>query len=258
MDVSPIHNRFCGGRSTPAMRAIFSPCRGLLPLALLMLGIDADHSHASAPVDHLALVTNFFDACPYFHGSYSFLSLLIAIDNPAARQVIRRKLHRDFVSRQNADEVLAHLAGDMREDLVFIFHGDAEHGIGQRFDHRGHHLNGIFLRIAGVVFLFLVLKLLGHKLLRSLLPGYHEGPVTPFGRVRIHGPFAVIATVCSKCAEGLPSAVSATHSSRMRTSGRPAFTIGSTAVTIPSFSLSPRPHSPLFSTLVSSNILVQL
>src|SRR6266568_3382454 len=36
---------------------------------------------------------------------------------------------------------------------------------------------------------------------------YHDGPVSSFGLVRIHGPLAVIATVCSKCAEGLPSAV---------------------------------------------------
>src|SRR5215471_12885795 len=55
---------------------------------------------------------------------------------------------------------------------------------------------------------------------------YHEGPVTSFGRVKIQGPLAVTATVCSKCAEGLQSAVSAVHSSRIRTSGRPAFTIG--------------------------------
>src|SRR3989441_2257865 len=43
---------------------------------------------------------------------------------------------------------------------------------------------------------------------------HHAGPVTSRGRVKIHGPFAVTATVCSKCAEGLPSAVSAVHSSR--------------------------------------------
>src|SRR5258707_14484613 len=73
---------------------------------------------------------------------------------------------------------------------------------------------------------------------------YQAGPVISFGRVKIHGPFAVTAMVCSKCAEGLPSAVSAVHSSRIRTSGRPAFTIGSTAITIPSCNRAPRPGSP--------------
>src|SRR5258707_6332412 len=57
---------------------------------------------------------------------------------------------------------------------------------------------------------------------------HQDGPVTSFGRVKIQGPFAVTATVCSKCADGLPSAVSATHSSRIRTSGLTPFTTDST------------------------------
>src|SRR5258705_1453058 len=40
---------------------------------------------------------------------------------------------------------------------------------------------------------------------------YHDGPVISFGRVKIHGPLEVTATVCSKCADGLPSAGSASH-----------------------------------------------
>src|SRR5262249_4300295 len=155
---------------------------------------------------------------------------------------------------------------------------NAEHSIGQRLDDRGHHFDGVLFSIAGVVFL-LFLRFVEppfrHKLLFQLLLqtgaassaptknppptqqprhrfqrlrqnrlGYQAGPVTPLGRVKIHGPLAVTATVCSKCAEGLPSAVSATHSSRMRTSGRPALTIGSTAMTMPSCSLEPRPASP--------------
>src|SRR5216684_7769778 len=37
---------------------------------------------------------------------------------------------------------------------------------------------------------------------------YHDSPVISFRRVKIHGPLAVTATVCSKCAEGLPCAAS--------------------------------------------------
>jgi hypothetical protein len=59
------------------MRAIFSPYPGLLPLALLVLGVDADHAHHSAPVDYLALVTNLFYACPYFHA----VSLLVPFND---------------------------------------------------------------------------------------------------------------------------------------------------------------------------------
>src|ERR1017187_2488931 len=33
----------------------------------------------------------------------------IAIHNPSAIQIVRRKLHRDLVPGQNADEILAHL-----------------------------------------------------------------------------------------------------------------------------------------------------
>src|SRR6266436_2675669 len=137
---------------------------------------------------------------------------------------------------------------------MFVFQLHAEHGVWQRLDDRGHHFDGVLLGIAGVAFLFFVAKRLRHSLLFS--SAYQDGPVTSFGRVRIHGPFAVTATVCSKCAEGLPSAVSATHSSRMRTSGRPAFTIGSTAITMPSCSRAPRPASPSFGRLGSSCILV--
>jgi hypothetical protein len=58
------------------------------------------------------------------------------------------------------------------------------------------------------------------------------------GRVKTQGPSAVTATQCSKWAEHDPSLVTAVHlSCNTRISGPPAFTIGSMASTIPSFSL---------------------
>src|SRR6266403_2208390 len=175
------------------------------------------------------------------------MALLVAVHNPAARQIVRRKLHCDLVSRQNPDEILAHLAGNVRQNLVLVFQLDAEHRVRQRLDHRRHDFNGVLLGISGVAFLLFLANGSRHSLPRLRKPSqktghyisYHDGPVISFGRVRIQGPLAVIATVCSKCAEGLPSAVSATHSSRIRTSGRPAFTIGSTAMTMPSCSRAP-------------------
>src|SRR5439155_3644802 len=63
--------------------------------------------------------------------------------------------------------------------------------------------------------------------------------------VSIHGSPAVTATVCSKCADRLLSRVTAVQpSARTFTAGRPAFTIGSMASTIPSASRGPRPGSP--------------
>src|SRR5438128_1269470 len=57
-----------------------------------------------------------------------------------------------------------------------------------------------------------------------------------FGQVNTQGPFAVIATVCSKCAEYFPSSVTAVQRSAFtRLPAFPAFTIGSIASTIPSF-----------------------
>src|SRR5713226_8064373 len=115
MAVRPIHSRFCGGRSTPAMRAMRTPSF-FLSLALLVLGVDADHAHNAAPVDHLALVANLLDRRPNFHSRAPVslpcirarARLLVAIDDAAARQVVRRKLDGYFVSRKDADEILAH------------------------------------------------------------------------------------------------------------------------------------------------------
>src|ERR1700676_446925 len=67
----------------------------------------------------------------------------VAVHNPPAIQIVRRKFDRDFVSRQYPDEVLSHLAGNMRQHLVFVFELHLEHGIGQRFDNRCHHFNRV-------------------------------------------------------------------------------------------------------------------
>src|SRR5260370_7209364 len=90
--------------------------------------------------------------------------LLVAINNPAARQIVRRKLHRDFVSRQNPDEILAHFAGNVRQDLVLVFQLNAKHRVRQRLDHRGHHFNGVLLGISGVAFLFFLANRSCHSL----------------------------------------------------------------------------------------------
>src|SRR5229473_8510614 len=136
-----------------------------LSLTLLVLGVDANYPHHAAPVDHLALVTNLFYRCPYFHNPCSSLAaLLVAIHNPAARQIVRRKLHGDFVSRQNPDEILAHLAGNVRQNLVLVFQLNAEHRVRQRLDHRGHDLNGVLLGIPGVAFLLFLANRSRHSL----------------------------------------------------------------------------------------------
>src|SRR5713226_1355063 len=84
-----------------------------LSLTLLVLRVDANHPHHAAPVDHFALVTNLFNRCPYFHNPCSSLAeLLVTVHNSAARQIVRGKLHRNFISRQNPDEILAHFRSE--------------------------------------------------------------------------------------------------------------------------------------------------
>src|SRR5258708_12952231 len=118
-------------------------------------------------MDHLALVTNFFDACPYFHadcsssscpkapasesGRYKIdlrLPLLVAVDDPSAGQVVGRKLDRDLVSRENADEILAHLAGNMRQPLGLVFQFNAEHPVRQRLHPPRPHSTFLLLPIS--------------------------------------------------------------------------------------------------------------
>src|SRR5580658_1980936 len=116
-------------------------------------------------MDDFALVANLLYRCSYFHrpvlnsqlsaqsncncGSLASLAmtnqkLFIAVHDPTAIQIVRRKFDRDFVSRQYPYEVLPHLAGNVRQYLVLVFELHLEHGIGQRFDHRRHHFNRVF------------------------------------------------------------------------------------------------------------------
>src|SRR5205823_14480401 len=127
-------------------------------------------------MDDLAFIANLFYRCSYFHRP-AFSSrasanvwragLFITVDNSSAIQIVGRKLHSDFIARQNAYEVLAHLAGNMRQHLMFVLQLHPEHGIGQRFQNRCHYLNRVFL---------------AHSLLESsrcLSPSAFSNPFTP-------------------------------------------------------------------------------
>src|SRR5229473_2328527 len=165
MEVRPTHTRFCGGRSTPAMRAIRTPS---LSLALLVLRVAADHSHHAAPMNDLALVANLSDRRPNFHFAAPLRAapgLLVPVNDAAARQVVRRKLDSNLVPGQDADEVLAHLSGDVRQHSMLVLELNAKHRVGQWLDHRRHDLDGILLRIARVSLLLIPLGFPRHGLL---------------------------------------------------------------------------------------------
>src|SRR5690349_10060914 len=63
MYVRAISSRFSRGMSTPAIRAM----PFLLALALLVPGVLADDHHHAVAADHLALLTDGFDARPDLH-----------------------------------------------------------------------------------------------------------------------------------------------------------------------------------------------
>src|SRR5579863_10029274 len=158
--------------------------------------------------------------------------LFVAVHDAAARQVVRRKLHRDFISGQDANEILAHLSGNVREHAMLVLQFDPKHRVGQRLNHGRHHFDGVFLRIGRVSLALFRFGSLAHVPSRA---PYQEGPCISRGRVKTQGPFEVTATVCSKCADLVPSAVTVVHSSSStRTSGPPIFTMGSMARTMPS------------------------
>src|SRR6201987_2588302 len=98
----------------------------------------------------------------------------------------------------------------MGQNPVAIREFHPEHGIGQELDNRALYFNCVFAR-----------------------------------HVRISGSSFVIRTVCSKCAEGRPSAVHTVQpSSSNRTSDVPPLIIGSIASVIPAFNFGPLPRLP--------------
>src|SRR3546814_13543090 len=61
-------------------------------------------------------------------------TLLETIGNPTLGQIIWGELDEHFVADEDADAVLAHLAGGVAEDLMLVFQFHAEHGLGHQLD----------------------------------------------------------------------------------------------------------------------------
>jgi len=65
-------------------------------------------------------------------------------DDAPARQVVGGKLHLDLVAGKDADEMLAHFAGDVAENLArlaALIQSQLEHGVGQRGGDGGFNFN---------------------------------------------------------------------------------------------------------------------
>src|SRR5256885_4261929 len=138
--------------------------------------------------------------------SSSSRTSLVAIDDAAARQVVRRHLDRDLVARQDLDEVHPHLARDVGQQPVAVLQLHAKRRVRERLDHGAFDLDALFFRQTD--------------------PFYRSSASTE----RISGPFGPTATVCSKWADHRPSFVATVQpSGRVTTANPPAFTIGSIA-----------------------------
>src|SRR5690606_13055049 len=81
-------------------------------------------------------------------GLFIGLSLARAVGDAALAQVVRRQFDADLVASENADVVLAHLAGDVRGYDVPVFQLHAEHGVGQGVDDSTFHFEAVFFRHA--------------------------------------------------------------------------------------------------------------
>src|SRR5580693_5434747 len=175
MDVSPIQSRLFGGKSTPAMRAIlYPPASGLAyPWRWRCLAFVQITRTTPRRCTILHFIQIFFtDARTFIFDSVPLLPcfcflLLVPVNNPAARQVIRRKFYRHAISRQDTNKILAHLSRNMGQHLVLIFQLHAKHGIRKRLDHGRHHLDGVLFPAAFTRLLLFLLWPWFHALLSA-------------------------------------------------------------------------------------------
>jgi hypothetical protein len=116
-------------------------------LALFVLGVFlADDPVDAFTADHLAVLAQSFDRRPDFHEfpRWDRWALLESVNDATAAEIVRRDLDQDPVTRKNANEILSHLAADVRKHLVLVFQLNPEYRIGQRLHHCGFELNGFF------------------------------------------------------------------------------------------------------------------
>jgi hypothetical protein len=70
--------------------------------------------------------------------------LAVAEGDPALREIVRRQLHRDFVSCQNPNTVAAEAAGQVSEHNTFVLQLDAEQSTGKFLEYRSGYFNTVF------------------------------------------------------------------------------------------------------------------
>ena len=137
-----------------------------LALPLLVAGVLADDLNTPVAADHLALLTDFFDARSNLHhvafSSSGPLrsawggpepahalaqrpgSSFVSVGDPTSGEVIRGQLNLNFVSGENADVVHSHLAGYVGQNFVAILELNAEHCVRQWLGDRSFQNDRVF------------------------------------------------------------------------------------------------------------------
>ena len=122
-------------------------------LTLLVARVIADDHHAAVATNDLAFIADLLDArlnlheilfrvtAPWWEPGWCAAkrlamsrSSLVAVDDPAAGEIVGRQLNNDTVRRQDSDVVLTHLAANRGKNAVPILELDTKHGIGQSFN----------------------------------------------------------------------------------------------------------------------------
>ena len=102
-------------------------------LSLLMLGVFADNHDLTLALDDLAFLAHGF----YGRSNFHFLNLLFTSpSNPAAGQIVRRHLNRDFVTWENTNVVHPEFTGNVCQNDMAIANIHFEHRVGQSLDDR--------------------------------------------------------------------------------------------------------------------------
>jgi hypothetical protein len=111
----------------------------------------ANHHDVAVATNHAALFTDGLDAGVDLHlflfslssirfrsletSRYFPAALLVAVDDPAAGQVVWAQFYDHAVLRKDSDVVLTHLPRDVGKYSVSVGQLNAKHCVGQSFDH---------------------------------------------------------------------------------------------------------------------------
>jgi hypothetical protein len=116
-----------------------------------MLGVFANDHNFALALDDLALLAHGLNGRSYFHNVLPPVSLLALLGgfaspgDPTPCQIIRGNLDRNFVTRQDTDEIHPQLPGNMSQNNVVVSDIDAERGVGQGLNNSALQLNHVAL-----------------------------------------------------------------------------------------------------------------